>query len=66
MSNSMSSKSPSKFVLPYEPQYTRHREAEKQQQDARDWLRRRERETTSPAIVPELAPDHEREDQKAK
>lgn len=43
-----------KFVLPYEPEYTGHRETKGQQQkSARDSLRRREREVASPGIVPE-------------
>ncbi len=52
----------SKFVLPYEPQYTGHRDAKKQHKDVRDSLRRNPRETTSPSLVPEPA----REDDKTK
>jgi hypothetical protein len=42
----------SKIVLPYEPDYIGHREAEK-------WLRQRERELAerSPSIVPERTPE---------
>ena len=34
----------SKIVLPYEPDYVGHREAEKRRQETKEWLRRRERE----------------------
>jgi hypothetical protein len=48
----------SKIVLPYEPDYVGHREAEKRRQETKEWLRRRERELAerSPSIVPERAP----------
>jgi hypothetical protein len=52
----------SKFTLPYEPQYTGHREAQKQHQETKEWLLRRERGVASPPIVPE----HAREDEKVK
>jgi hypothetical protein len=52
----------SKFMLPYEPQYAGHREAEKQHQETKEWLLRREREVAAPSIVPE----HVREDEKVK
>lgn len=42
-----------KFMLPYEPQYTGHRDAEKRRKEARDRLRRVTREQVSPSIVPE-------------
>jgi hypothetical protein len=48
-----------KFTLPYEPQYTAHREAEKQRKEARDRLRRATREKASPSIVPEPVHDDE-------
>jgi hypothetical protein len=41
-----------KFVLPYESQYTGHREAEKRHKETQDWLRRREPKVVSPSIVP--------------
>jgi hypothetical protein len=34
----------SKIVLPYEPDYVGHREAEKRRQETKEWLQRRERE----------------------
>jgi hypothetical protein len=43
----------SKFVLPYEPQFTAHREAEKRHQDVKDWLRGRDDKEPAPSIVPE-------------
>jgi hypothetical protein len=45
----------SKFVLPYEPEYSAHRGAEKRHRDTKNWLRDREREPSSPSIVPEQA-----------
>lgn len=60
----------SKFVLPYEPQYTGHRDAKSQQKDARDRQRRQRRETElcgtesreagSPALVPEPVRENHR------
>jgi hypothetical protein len=52
----------SKIVLPYEPDYVGHREAEKWRQETKDWLRRRERELAerSPSIVPERTPSRTR------
>jgi hypothetical protein len=44
----------SKFVLPYEPGYTGHWEAEKRRKETCEWLRRREREVAAPALVPEM------------
>jgi hypothetical protein len=43
----------SKFILPYEPGYTGHWEAEKRRKETREWLRQRELEIASPSIVPE-------------
>jgi hypothetical protein len=49
--------SESRIVLPYEPQYSGHREAEKRRKQTHDWLARRERELAelhrSPSIVPD-------------
>jgi hypothetical protein len=46
----------SKIVLPYEPQYSRHRDTEKRRQQTRDWLAQREHELaerhTAASIVP--------------
>ena len=49
----------SKIVLPYEPDYVGHREAEKRRQETKEWLRQRERELAerSPSIVPERTPE---------
>jgi hypothetical protein len=46
-------------VLPYEPQYSGHREAEQRRKLTKEWLQRREREVEqqSPSIVPERSPD---------
>jgi hypothetical protein len=43
----------SKFILPYEPGYTGHWEAEKRRKETREWLRQRERDLAAPSIVPE-------------
>jgi hypothetical protein len=43
----------SQLVLPCDPGYTAHREAEKCRQETRDWLRQRERASATPSIVPE-------------
>jgi hypothetical protein len=42
-----------KFILPYEPGYTGHWEAEKRRKETREWLRQRERDLAAPSIVPE-------------
>ena len=49
----------SKIVLPYEPDYVGHREAEKRPQETKEWLRQRERGLAerSPSIVPERTPE---------
>jgi len=44
------------IVLPYEPQYVGHRDAEERRKAVSEWLRRRERELDehqSPSVVPE-------------
>jgi hypothetical protein len=43
----------SHLVLPCDPGYTGHRDAEKRHGETRDWLRQREREVAAPSIVPE-------------
>jgi hypothetical protein len=46
----------SKIVLPYEPQYVGHRDAEERRKAVSEWLRRRERELDehhSPSVVPD-------------
>jgi hypothetical protein len=49
----------SKRLLPYEPGYTRHWEAEKRRKETKAWLRQREcdllasRECAAPSIVPD-------------
>jgi hypothetical protein len=52
----------SKIVLPYEPDYVGHTEAEKRHRETKDWLRQRERELAdrSPSIVPEHAAEHDK------
>ena len=45
----------SHLVLPCDPGYTGHRDAEKRRRETRDWLRQREREVSAPSIVPESA-----------
>jgi hypothetical protein len=41
------------FILPYEPQYVGHREAERRHQETKRWLRLREKSLHSLSIVPE-------------
>jgi|HubBroStandDraft_4_1064222.scaffolds.fasta_scaffold4580974_1 hypothetical protein len=46
------------IVLPYEPQYVGHRNAEERRKAVSEWLRQRERELDehhSPSVVPEHA-----------
>jgi hypothetical protein len=48
----------SKIVLPYEPQYVGHRDAEERRKAVSEWLRLREREVDehpSPSVVPDPA-----------
>lgn len=44
-------------LLPYDPQYVGHREAEKRRQETREWLRQQELKLSnseqSPSVVPE-------------
>ena len=44
------------IVLPYEPQYVGHRDAEERRKAVSEWLRQREQEVDehpSPSVVPE-------------
>ena len=43
----------SRLVLPCDPQYTAHREAQKRRQETREWLLQRERASVAPSLVPE-------------
>ncbi len=48
----------SKIVLPYEPEYVGHRDAEERRKAVSEWLRQREREVDehpSPSVVPDPA-----------
>ena len=49
----------SSLVLPCDPEYTAHREAQKRRQETREWLSQRERVKLAPSIVPD-APKVER------
>jgi len=44
----------SQLVLPGDPEYTAHREAQKRRQETREWLLQRERATVAPSIVPDV------------
>jgi hypothetical protein len=44
----------SQLVLPCDPEYTAHREAQKRRQQTREWLLRRERSSIAPSIVPDV------------
>jgi hypothetical protein len=47
----------SRIVLPYEPQYVGHRNAEERRKAVSEWLRQRERELDdAPSVVPEQPP----------
>jgi hypothetical protein len=48
----------SQLVLPCDPEYTAHREAQKRRQETREWLLQRERAKLAPSIVPD-APESE-------
>jgi hypothetical protein len=45
----------SQLVLPCDPEYTAHREAEKRRQETREWLLQRERASVAPSIVPDAS-----------
>jgi hypothetical protein len=45
----------SSLVLPCDPEYTAHREAEKRRQETREWLLQRERASVAPSIVPDAS-----------
>jgi hypothetical protein len=47
----------SNFILPYEPQYTGHREEEKRREETREWLRQRERELERSSVAAETKCD---------
>jgi hypothetical protein len=47
----MRQKSP--FLLPCDPEYTAHREAENRRQQTRQWLLQREQASVAPSIVPD-------------
>jgi hypothetical protein len=52
----------SKVLLPYEPGYTGHWEAEKRRKETREWLRQRERDVAGPSrerdvAAPSIVPD---------
>jgi hypothetical protein len=44
----------SRLVLPCDPEYTAHREAERRRQETRQWLLQRERANLAPSIVPDV------------
>jgi hypothetical protein len=44
----------SQLVLPCDPEYTAHREAQKRRQEIREWLLQRERANVAPSIVPHV------------
>ena len=50
----------SSLVLPCDPEYTAHREAQTRPQETRQWLLQRERANLAPSIVPEAEPQRER------
>jgi hypothetical protein len=43
----------SRLVLPCDPEYTAHRDAQKRRQETREWLLQRERAHIAPSIVPD-------------
>ena len=48
----------SNFILPYEPEYTGHREEEKRREETREWLRERKRELELMASEPKRNASH--------
>ena len=48
----------SRLVLPCDPEYTAHRDAQKRRRETREWLLQRERARIAPPIVPD-APEGE-------
>ena len=51
------------IVLPYEPQYVGHRNAEERRKAVSEWLRQREREVDehhAPSVVPEQPSTNEK------
>jgi hypothetical protein len=44
----------SRLVLPCDPEYTGHREAEKRRQETREWLLQRGRASSARSIVPDV------------
>jgi hypothetical protein len=42
-----------RLVLPCDPEYTGHRDAEKRRRETREWLLQRERASIAPSIVPD-------------
>jgi hypothetical protein len=55
----------SSLVLPCDPEYTAHREAEKRRQEIREWLLQRERASLAPSIVPD-APEPEPQEERGR
>jgi hypothetical protein len=56
----MSSRTPS-FVLPYEAEATKHREAEQRHRQVKAWLKERERQIDPPPPSPDRKPRREKE-----
>ena len=44
----------STLVLPCDPEYTAHREAQRRRRETREWLLQRERANLAPPIVPDV------------
>ena len=55
----------SSLVLPCDPEYTAHREAQKRRQETREWLLQRERAKLAPSIVPD-APEPEPQEERGR
>ena len=55
----------SQLVLPCDPEYTAHREAEKRRQETREWLLQREQANLAPSIVPD-APEPEPQEERGR
>jgi hypothetical protein len=55
----------SRLILPCDPGYTAHRDAEKRRQKTREWLRHRERDrVVAPSIVPKAPEKSQRVERK--
>jgi hypothetical protein len=58
-------KNTSNVVLPYEPQFTGHREAERRRAETRAWLNKRERQLAEKGLETSIAPEQKEKESTA-